>query len=322
MRELLLCIDTQTYGGRYECVLEHIHNQNGRDKEHIHAHQIGYSFEWLKSAHIFLAAERYYILCHHCCWLSSLVHCTAARGRFSRNRISLTSQWAQPNWTELLHEFTREIWKTIFVFFDDHSSSFIYILTLSFFDWNIEKLIWKILNNWGIKTMTNLKSKNNHKCKIILNYHYSTMLICWLDGIKVVEIPLTEHSPQQCLLIRFVTASYQRCSFCSHFISHNFFSSFVRYHHLVHHLTATATTAAAILLLLLLLLILVICVHVANIMRMSSKILFHPFWSVLFLKAWFFEAHTNIQMHTYTIQSHTNNTDVLGMRTKWMYEGA
>lgn len=34
-------------------------------------------------------------------------------------------------------------------------------------------------------------------------------------------------SPQQCLVIRFVTASYLRCSFCSHFISHNFLHLYV-----------------------------------------------------------------------------------------------
>lgn len=107
MRELL-CIDTQMFVGRWECVLERIHNQNGRDKVRIHAHQIGYSFKWLKSVHIFLTAERYYILSHHCCWVSS--HSVHSKGTF-------LAQWQNFDVTRTEICYV-QFKKTIFFFID------------------------------------------------------------------------------------------------------------------------------------------------------------------------------------------------------------
>lgn len=161
------------------------------------------------------------------------------------------------------------------------------------------------------------------------------------NGTKNSRNPLDVQGSQPCLVIHFVTSRSitVRCSFCSHFISYDkFFSKLLLLKYLF------VITISFIILGLMqrccccflwcllcafcwwLLLILVICARLANIMRMSSKILFHPFWSVLsFLKrVIFWDRKPYTQLHRPRFISiyiiHTKPTNTPTIRIKCMRE--
>lgn len=136
---------------------------------------------------------------------------------------------------------------------------------------------------------------------------------------SIVEIPLMHTSPQRCLVIRFVTLHSTICDALAFLLAFPFhmilflLSLVARYIYSLSPSRSSFGLMQPLLLLLLLLgaccvLILVICARLANIMRMSSKILFHPFWSVLFLKRDFSNqpyshTHTQLQSLRFNIQA-------------------
>lgn len=116
------------------------------------------------------------------------------------------------------------------------------------------------------------------------------------------------------LLLAFHFISHEMFFFFSFFPYFKYVHTFIRYHHLVHHF------GLVLLLLPPLSLALngvgcaiavdfgyLLGIQLANIMRMSSKILFHPFWSVLFFEAWFFPIHhAKYYTHAHIHREHTH----------------